>query len=226
MTIVLDCAAWICDPYLQVSVVLSVCVCAQWIHGISCKFFFFVNAEYCASRAWPCVAESAYLHTIGQELHSDIGVLWTGICLDLRLEIVCLVMYYYLLVCNRRPSMLRKRKLYREMLAEQLMLNVCVFDAIVPPHLAAGPQVISKAISVESVVALRDVICRRPVIWDNLHANDYDRQRLFLGPYQVLAAVELVCRQVSIAHACVHLSLRCCVYLRTYRLSTYLLCVQ
>lgn len=24
---------------------------------------------------------------------------------------------------------------------------------------------------------------RPPVIWDNLHANDYDQARLFLGPY-------------------------------------------
>ena len=24
---------------------------------------------------------------------------------------------------------------------------------------------------------------RAPLIWDNLHANDYDRKRLFLGPY-------------------------------------------
>ena len=27
------------------------------------------------------------------------------------------------------------------------------------------------------------MIKRRPVIWDNLHANDYDQRRLFLGPY-------------------------------------------
>ena len=26
-------------------------------------------------------------------------------------------------------------------------------------------------------------LCRPPVIWDNLHANDYDQRRLFLGPY-------------------------------------------
>lgn len=24
---------------------------------------------------------------------------------------------------------------------------------------------------------------RPPVIWDNLHANDYDQKRVFLGPY-------------------------------------------
>ena len=30
---------------------------------------------------------------------------------------------------------------------------------------------------------MTDVIKRPPVIWDNLHANDYDQRRLFLGPY-------------------------------------------
>ena len=27
------------------------------------------------------------------------------------------------------------------------------------------------------------VIKRKPIIWDNLHANDYDLQRVYLGPY-------------------------------------------
>ena len=30
---------------------------------------------------------------------------------------------------------------------------------------------------------LAEVIKRKPIIWDNIHANDYDHQRLFLGPY-------------------------------------------
>lgn len=47
----------------------------------------------------------------------------------------------------------------------------------------SGPRVISKEISVESIKEVTDVIKRPPVIWDNLHANDYDQRRLFLGPY-------------------------------------------
>ena len=27
------------------------------------------------------------------------------------------------------------------------------------------------------------LIKRKPVLWDNLHANDYDLQKLYLGPY-------------------------------------------
>lgn len=47
-----------------------------------------------------------------------------------------------------------------------------------------GPKVISKSIPVSSVEELASVLQRPPVIWDNLHANDYDQRRLFLGPYE------------------------------------------
>ncbi|XP_064095431.1 protein O-GlcNAcase-like isoform X1 [Macrobrachium nipponense] len=46
-----------------------------------------------------------------------------------------------------------------------------------------GPKVISKVLSVEHVREVTEVMRRPPVIWDNLHANDYDQARLFLGPY-------------------------------------------
>lgn len=46
-----------------------------------------------------------------------------------------------------------------------------------------GPKVISKLISTSSIDELSKVLQRAPVIWDNLHANDYDQRRLFLGPY-------------------------------------------
>ena len=46
-----------------------------------------------------------------------------------------------------------------------------------------GPKVISKVITVESILELSEVLRRKPVIWDNLHANDYDQKRVFLGPY-------------------------------------------
>lgn len=46
-----------------------------------------------------------------------------------------------------------------------------------------GPQIVSDAIPVASVRELASVIRRRPVLWDNLYANDYDMRRLHLGPY-------------------------------------------
>lgn len=47
----------------------------------------------------------------------------------------------------------------------------------------SGSRVIPKYITEESIDALTKVIRRRPLIWENLHANDYDRRRVFLGPY-------------------------------------------
>jgi len=46
-----------------------------------------------------------------------------------------------------------------------------------------GPDVLSEEISVESIQELVSAIKRKPVIWDNLHANDYDNRRYFVGPY-------------------------------------------
>src|SRR2546423_5038102 len=45
-----------------------------------------------------------------------------------------------------------------------------------------GPDIVSETITVESIRELQPVLRRKPVIWDNLHANDYDAQRLYLGP--------------------------------------------
>lgn len=46
-----------------------------------------------------------------------------------------------------------------------------------------GPKVVSKVISTQTIETLTNVLKRKPVIWDNIHANDYDQRRVFLGPY-------------------------------------------
>lgn len=46
-----------------------------------------------------------------------------------------------------------------------------------------GSKVVTKVVTVQSIQELSEVLRRKPVIWDNLHANDYDQKRLFLGPY-------------------------------------------
>ncbi|KAK6633028.1 hypothetical protein RUM43_012771 [Polyplax serrata] len=46
-----------------------------------------------------------------------------------------------------------------------------------------GPKVISRTLTLESIDEITEVLRRPPVIWDNLHANDYDQKRVFLGPY-------------------------------------------
>jgi len=46
-----------------------------------------------------------------------------------------------------------------------------------------GPEIISREISVAHVQEIAGVLRRLPLIWDNLHANDYDGRRFFCGPY-------------------------------------------
>ena len=46
-----------------------------------------------------------------------------------------------------------------------------------------GKSVVSKTITKDEVLEIGVVLKRKPVLWDNLHANDYDQQRMYLGPY-------------------------------------------
>ncbi|KAK2523448.1 hypothetical protein Q9966_012097 [Columba livia] len=46
-----------------------------------------------------------------------------------------------------------------------------------------GPKVVSQELSATLLEEVEGVLQRRPVIWDNLYANDYDCRRVFLGPY-------------------------------------------
>ncbi|KAG9346155.1 hypothetical protein JZ751_007973 [Albula glossodonta] len=47
-----------------------------------------------------------------------------------------------------------------------------------------GPKVVSNSIPVESIEEVSKILKRAPVIWDNIHANDYDQKMIFLGPYK------------------------------------------
>lgn len=46
-----------------------------------------------------------------------------------------------------------------------------------------GPEIISSTITDGHLVELGQILRRRPVLWDNLHANDYDGRRFYCGPY-------------------------------------------
>lgn len=46
-----------------------------------------------------------------------------------------------------------------------------------------GPEIISREIDIASIDALAAVLRRQPILWDNLHANDYDGRRFYCGPY-------------------------------------------
>jgi protein O-GlcNAcase/histone acetyltransferase len=72
-----------------------------------------------------------------------------------------------------------KRKLggedYLSIIGRELLSEIDVFWT--------GPEIISREITVAHVQELQAVLRRKPLIWDNLHANDYDGRRFFCGPY-------------------------------------------
>ena len=65
---------------------------------------------------------------------------------------------------------------YLHTLGEKLALDVSV--------MWTGPRVVPRVIPTSSIEELAKVIRRKPLIWDNIHANDYDKRRVFLGPYK------------------------------------------
>lgn len=46
-----------------------------------------------------------------------------------------------------------------------------------------GPEIVSGEVSVAHVRDVARLLRRKPILWDNLHANDYDGRRMLLGPY-------------------------------------------
>lgn len=46
-----------------------------------------------------------------------------------------------------------------------------------------GPDIVSREITSGHVREIAVILRRRPIIWDNLFANDYDGHRFFTGPY-------------------------------------------
>lgn len=95
---------------------------------------WFCPTEYCGRMAGNRPADSPYLRVLGERLHPEIAIFWTG----------------------------------REIIAETL----------------GGPE----------IEELAQVLRRKPLIWDNLWANDYDVRRVHLGPFTG--------RDASLAHRC------------------------
>jgi len=77
--------------------------------------------------------------------------------------------------CDRMVSWKLGGEDYLDTLGEALHAEIDV--------LWTGPEIISADIPVDSLTTLAARIRRQPIIWDNLHANDYDLRRVFCGPY-------------------------------------------
>ena len=85
--------------------------------------FLFCPTPYCGRMALRGLGGPDYLPVLGQQLHPQIDVFWTG------------------------------------------------------------PEIISQEIPLQGIRELQKLLRRKPVIWDNLHANDYDGRRFYCGPY-------------------------------------------
>jgi len=77
--------------------------------------------------------------------------------------------------CGRMAQRQLGGKDYLATLGRELATEIDIFWT--------GPEIISREISVTHVREVEAVLCRKPLIWDNLHANDYDGRRFFCGPY-------------------------------------------
>lgn len=64
---------------------------------------------------------------------------------------------------------------YLETVGRELLPEIDVFWT--------GPEIISREITVPHIRELQTLLRRKPIIWDNLHANDYDGRRFYCGPY-------------------------------------------
>ncbi|KAM4899596.1 protein O-GlcNAcase-like [Sylvia borin] len=74
-------------------------------------------------------------------------------------------------LCSPSPS----QSCYLQTIGQELLPGIGV--------IWTGPKVVSQELSGVLLEEVEAVLRRRPVIWDNLYANDYDCRRVFLGPY-------------------------------------------
>jgi len=64
---------------------------------------------------------------------------------------------------------------YLETVGRELLSEIDVFWT--------GPDIISREITGAHLAELTGTLRRPPLLWDNLHANDYDGRRCYVGPY-------------------------------------------
>jgi protein O-GlcNAcase/histone acetyltransferase len=77
--------------------------------------------------------------------------------------------------CGRMAERGLGGKDYLPTLGRELLPEIDVFWT--------GPEIISRELTVTHIQELQGILRRKPLIWDNLHANDYDGRRFYCGPY-------------------------------------------
>jgi protein O-GlcNAcase / histone acetyltransferase len=77
--------------------------------------------------------------------------------------------------CTRMAGQQPANSAYLRALGKHLHPGVDIFWT--------GSEIISPTISPDHLRDVATILRRPPFIWDNLHANDYDNARIFLGPF-------------------------------------------
>jgi len=88
---------------------------------------------------------------------------------------VLLINVFFLEYCKTRALPSVRKSEYLDTLGKELYTDIDI--------MWTGDKVIPEIITKESIIELGEVLQRKPVIWDNIHANDYDQRRVFLGAY-------------------------------------------
>jgi len=78
--------------------------------------------------------------------------------------------------CARRAKPNIVSSEYLKVIGKTLHANIHI--------LWTGPKVVSNEITSDQLKELAAVLKRKPLIWENLHANDYDHRRVFFGPFK------------------------------------------
>src|SRR6516162_5168863 len=77
--------------------------------------------------------------------------------------------------CGRMVEQGHGGQNYLPTIGQELLLEIDIFWT--------GPEIVSHEITLAHVREVEGMFRRKPIIWDNLHANDYDGRRFFCGPY-------------------------------------------
>lgn len=77
--------------------------------------------------------------------------------------------------CGRMANRLLGGEDYLPILGQELAPDIDIFWT--------GPEIVSREIPAAHIRDLSIVLRRKPVIWDNLYANDYDGTRFYTGPF-------------------------------------------
>jgi len=77
--------------------------------------------------------------------------------------------------CGRMAQREHGGRDYLAILGRELLQEIGIFWT--------GPEIISETITVAQARDLSATLRRKPILWENLHANDYDGRRFYCGPY-------------------------------------------